>query len=191
MTGWRQVVRRVLPVVLAATCMLVPGISARPVHKAKRAGHYVAKHQSRQASSRRARAPKRKVEHRAVTRRAPAHRAKRSRRYHRTAYHRRYRRHHFRIPARPSSDRIEQIQRALSRTGYYQGDPTGRWDSDTVAAMKNFQQAHGISPTGKIDAPSLQQLGLGSDVAGLAPPRPVISTNPPDSAKESKGAGSR
>ena len=172
MTGWRQVVRRVLPAaLLAATCMLVPGLSATPVRKAKQRKHSVAKHH--------------------VVHRAPVHRTKRSRRYHRTAYHRRYRRHHFRTPARPSSNRIEQIQRALSRTGYYQGDPTGRWDSSTVAAMKGFQQAHGISPTGKIDAPSLQQLGLGSDVAGLGAPRPVISTNPPDSSKDRKGAGSR
>ena len=94
------------------------------------------------------------------------------------------------MPAGPSSDRIEEIQQALSRSGYYQGDPTGHWDSDTVSAMRNFQQAHGITPSGKIDAPSLQQLGLGSDVAGLAPPRPVI-TAPPDSDKASKGSGTR
>lgn len=181
MTGWRQVVRRMLPAVLAATCMLVPGLSARPVQKkTKHTTHSVAKRQSHKA-----------VPHRRTTKRKLAHRTTRTRHYRRTRYHRRYRRHHFRGPSRPTSNRIEQIQRALSRTGYYQGDPTGHWDSDTVAAMKSFQQAHGINPSGKIDAPSLQQLGLGSDVAGLAPPRPVISTNPPESAKDSKGSGRR
>ena len=196
MTGWRQVVRRAMPVVLAATCMLVPGLSATQAHRAKRTKHYVAKHPVRQVPSRRAtRAPKRKLEHRAPVHRAPVRRAKRTgHAYHRAAYHSRYHRrvyrHHFRMPAGPSSDRIEQIQRALSRSGYYQGDPTGHWDSDTVSAMRNFQQAHGITPSGKIDAPSLQQLGLGSDVAGLAPPRPVI-TAPPDSDKASKGSGTR
>ena len=128
--------------------------------------------------------------------RAPVRRAKRTgHAYHRAAYHSRYHRrvyrHHFRMPAGPSSDRIEQIQRALSRSGYYQGDPTGRWDSDTVSAMKSFQQAHGITPSGKIDASSLQQLGLGSDVAGLAPPRPVVTVDPRNSGKDSKGAGGR
>ncbi len=198
MTGWRPVVRRVLPAVLAATAMLVPGLSATGVHRGKRAKHYapkhyVAKHQLRPVQSRRVRgrAPVRKM-NRAV----PDRRAKRTKRaYHRAAYHRVYRRRvyrrRFRMPAGPSSDRIEQIQRALSRSGYYQGDPTGRWDSDTVSAMKNFQQAHGISPTGKIDASSLQQLGLGSDVAGLAPPRPVITADPPDPSKAGKGSGSR
>lgn len=181
MRGWRFMVRRVLPAVLAATCMLVPGLSARQVHKAKQTAHSVAKRRSRKTTSRRAHTTKRKV----------THRTRRRRRYRRTRYHRRYRRRHFRGPARPTSNRIEQIQQALSRSGYYEGDPTGRWDSNTVAAMKSFQQAHGITPTGKINAPSLQQLGLGSDIAGLAPPRPVIPTNPPDSSKEGKGAGSR
>ena len=55
--------------------------------------------------------------------------------------------------------------------------------------MKSFQQAHGITPTGKIDASSLQKLGLGSDVAGVAPPRPVVPVNPPDAGKESKSVG--
>lgn len=198
MTGWRLAIKRVLPAVLATVCMMVPGISAATVHHAKRAKHYapkhyVAKHQLRPVPSRRARGhePVRKL-----NRKVPNRRAKRTRSaYHRAAYrsryHRRIYRRRLRMPVGPSSDRIEQIQRALSRSGYYQGDPTGRWDADTVSAMKNFQQAHGITPTGKIDASSLQQLGLGSDVAGLAPPRPVIAPDPPDSGKANKGSGSR
>jgi Putative peptidoglycan binding domain len=74
----------------------------------------------------------------------------------------------------PSSDRITEIQGALARGGYYQGDPTGKWDDSTVSAMEKFQSANGIEPNGKIDAPSLQKLGLGSDIAGVSAPRPVI-----------------
>jgi murein L,D-transpeptidase YcbB/YkuD len=74
----------------------------------------------------------------------------------------------------PSSDRITEIQSALARGGYYQGDPTGKWDDSTVSAMEKFQSANGIEPNGKIDAPSLQKLGLGSDIAGVSAPRPVI-----------------
>jgi Putative peptidoglycan binding domain len=88
--------------------------------------------------------------------------------------HARSSRHHHRttLPAGPSSNRIEQIQGALARAGYYKSDASGRWDGDTVAAMKHFQEDQGLSPTGKIDALTLQKLGLGSDTAGLSAPHP-------------------
>ena len=38
--------------------------------------------------------------------------------------------------------------------------------------MKQFQETHGLNPTGKLDAKTLQQLGLGSSIAGMAPPAP-------------------
>jgi Putative peptidoglycan binding domain len=113
-------------------------------------------------------------------RKLPAHQARRSRhsirfsrsRYHR-AYYRRSRHHRAMLPASPTTDRIEQIQGALGRAGYYKDDPSGRWDPNTVEAMKRFQQDQGLQPNGKIDARTLQKLGLGSDVAGLgAPHRP-------------------
>lgn len=48
--------------------------------------------------------------------------------------------------------------------------------------MKNFQQANGLTPTGKFDALSLQKLGLGSSTAGAAPPRvPANGTRHPQS----------
>ncbi len=81
----------------------------------------------------------------------------------------------------PTADRIGEIQSGLSRAGYYKGEPTGKWDASTVDAMRRFQQANGLTPTGKIDALSLQKLGLGSDVAGLSAPDP----NPPSSAPPS------
>ena len=34
--------------------------------------------------------------------------------------------------------------------------------------MKNFQTSHGLNPSGKLDAPTLQKLGLGSQTAGVA-----------------------
>lgn len=73
----------------------------------------------------------------------------------------------------PTPDRISEIQTALSHGGYYQGAPNGKWDSSCVAALQKFQSANGIEPTGKLDAPSLQKLGLGSDIAGVSAPRPV------------------
>lgn len=78
------------------------------------------------------------------------------------------------LPAAPTPDRISEIQSALTRGGYYKGDPNGKWDSDTVAAMQKFQSANGLDSTGKLDAPTLQKLGLGSDIAGVSAPRPVV-----------------
>jgi peptidoglycan hydrolase-like protein with peptidoglycan-binding domain len=73
----------------------------------------------------------------------------------------------------PTSDRISEIQSALAREGYYQGEPNGKWDSTTIAAVQRFQSAKGIDADGKLDAPTLQKLGLGSDIAGVSAPKPV------------------
>ena len=77
-------------------------------------------------------------------------------------------------PKAPTPDRISEIQSALGSRGYFQGDPNGLWDSNTVEAMQKFQSANGIDPTGKLDAPTLQKLGLGSDIAGVSAPRSVV-----------------
>lgn len=82
----------------------------------------------------------------------------------------------------PTPERISEIQSALARGGYYEGDPNGKWDSNTVAAVEKFQSAHGIDSSGKLDAPTLQKLGLGSDIAGVSapkPPTPPQTANPP------------
>lgn len=87
----------------------------------------------------------------------------------------------------PMPDRISEIQSALAKGGYYQGDPSGKMDGDTVAALEKFQSAHGIDASGKLDAPTLQKLGLGSDIAGVSAPvhpQPAASpsTAPPSGA---------
>jgi len=74
----------------------------------------------------------------------------------------------------PSSDRISEIQSALAREGYYKGDPNGRLDANTVAALEKFQSANDLDANGKLDAPTLQKLGLGSDIAGVAAPKTVV-----------------
>jgi peptidoglycan hydrolase-like protein with peptidoglycan-binding domain len=73
----------------------------------------------------------------------------------------------------PAPSRISEIQDALSREGAYQGEPNGKWDATTVDAMKQFQNDHGLTPSGKIDALTLQKLGLGSQVSGLGAPLPL------------------
>jgi len=72
----------------------------------------------------------------------------------------------------PTNERITEIQTALAREGSFRGSPTGKWDDDTTEAMRKFQAGHGLNPSGKLDAPTLQRLGLGSQTAGIAAPTP-------------------
>jgi peptidoglycan hydrolase-like protein with peptidoglycan-binding domain len=72
----------------------------------------------------------------------------------------------------PTSDRVSEIQAALAKDGSFSGMPNGKWDDETTQAMRRFQAAHGLNPSGKLDALSLQKLGLGSQTAGVAAPTP-------------------
>jgi peptidoglycan hydrolase-like protein with peptidoglycan-binding domain len=83
----------------------------------------------------------------------------------------------------PTPTRIQEIQAALTREGVYSGEPNGKWDARSIEAMKRFQAAHGLSQTGKFDALSLQKLGLGSEIAGRAAPRPPAQPFPATIAK--------
>lgn len=77
----------------------------------------------------------------------------------------------------PTMERVSEIQQALAKSGSFAGAPNGKWDSSTVDAMKKFQADHGLNPSGKLDAKTLQQLGLGSQTAGVAPPMPPVRSS--------------
>jgi Putative peptidoglycan binding domain len=70
----------------------------------------------------------------------------------------------------PTSDRITEIQQALAKDGSYSAPPSGKWDESTIDAMKKFQTTHALNPSGKLDARTLEKLGLGSTTAGVAEP---------------------
>lgn len=74
----------------------------------------------------------------------------------------------------PKPERVTDIQSALARSGYYKGDATGKFDPDTVDALQRFQSANGLDTTGKLDALTLQKLGLGSDIAGVSSPKGIV-----------------
>ena len=76
----------------------------------------------------------------------------------------------------PTPERISEIQQALGKDGSFEGTPNGKWNDATVDAMKKFQTAHGLNASGKLDAPTLQKLGLGSQIAGVAAPVPPINS---------------
>jgi peptidoglycan hydrolase-like protein with peptidoglycan-binding domain len=77
----------------------------------------------------------------------------------------------------PTPDRISEIQQALAKDGSFTGKPNGKWDDSTMEATRKFQEAHGLNPTGKLDAKTLQQLGLGSQTAGVAPPMAPVNSS--------------
>jgi Putative peptidoglycan binding domain len=91
-----------------------------------------------------------------------------------THKHKHYAKHQPPGQKAPTPDRISEIQSALAREGYYQGDPNGKLDSSTLAALEKFQSANGLDSTGKLDASTLQKLGLGSDIAGVGAPKPIV-----------------
>ena len=69
----------------------------------------------------------------------------------------------------PTPERYRQIEEALVARGYLTEEPSGKWGPNAVEALRSFQADHELPPTGRIDALSLIQLGLGP---GSTEPRP-------------------
>jgi hypothetical protein len=55
---------------------------------------------------------------------------------------------------------VANVQAALQQQGYYQGDIDGILGPETRAALAEFQSAQGLEPTGTVDEPTLQTLGM-------------------------------
>jgi len=61
----------------------------------------------------------------------------------------------------PTRERYQEIQQALVSRGYLEGQPTGVWGPDSMAALKKFQASQNLGPSGKLDSLTLIALGLG------------------------------
>jgi peptidoglycan hydrolase-like protein with peptidoglycan-binding domain len=61
------------------------------------------------------------------------------------------------------SERVTQIQQALIKEHYLTGDPSGNWDSSTIAAMQKYQADQGWQTKLMPDSRALKKLGLGPD----------------------------
>ena len=61
----------------------------------------------------------------------------------------------------PTKERYQQIQQALASKGYFSGEATGQWGTDSVEALKRFQADQNLPPDGKLTSLSLIALGLG------------------------------
>ncbi len=83
-------------------------------------------------------------------------------------------------------DRVREIQSALKREGYLQGEPSGQYDRATVEAMTKYQQEHNCRSTGYPTAESLQKLGL-TRQRRVTQPNPSNESKPP--ANEDSNSG--
>jgi peptidoglycan hydrolase-like protein with peptidoglycan-binding domain len=59
---------------------------------------------------------------------------------------------------------VRQIQQALTQKGYSTGNVDGRWNQQTAAAARSFQQAQNMEPTGTLTIPLVYGLGLEQDI---------------------------
>jgi hypothetical protein len=55
---------------------------------------------------------------------------------------------------------VANVQSALQEQGYYQGDIDGILGPETRAALAEYQSAQGLEPTGAVDEPTLETLGM-------------------------------
>ena len=63
-------------------------------------------------------------------------------------------------PKALSQETIFKLQQRLTELGYSPGPRDGMWGKKTEAALKKFQEDHGISITGKLDKETQEKLGL-------------------------------
>ena len=76
------------------------------------------------------------------------------------------------------SGRTRQIQAALIREHYMQGEPSGSWDSATQAAMKRYQADQGWQSKQIPDSRALIKLGLGPSHDHLLNPESAMTSAP-------------
>lgn len=91
------------------------------------------------------------------------------------------------------SGRARQIQEALVREHYLNGQPSGVWDGPTQEAMRRYQQAQGWQSKTVPDSRALIRLGLGPDHEHLLNPESAMTTGPelPHSQAKTPGAVSQ
>ena len=68
--------------------------------------------------------------------------------------------------AQPEQEQVRAAQQALNRAGYPVGRVDGSWNAKTAQAVRSFQQAHGLEPTGQLDPRTLKALGVTGQASG-------------------------
>jgi hypothetical protein len=86
--------------------------------------------------------------------------------------------------------RTQQIQQALIRSRYLDGEPSGAWDSRTQEALRRYQEANGWQTKVVPDSRALIKLGLGPSNDRLLNPETAMTTRPEATATVSTPAAS-
>jgi peptidoglycan hydrolase-like protein with peptidoglycan-binding domain len=84
-----------------------------------------------------------------------------------------------------SSDQVRQVQQALKDKGHDVGAIDGQWGPKTQNALKEYQQAQGMSASGELDSQTLSSLG----VSGSAVGSPGAGEQPSPEAGGAPGGG--
>jgi peptidoglycan hydrolase-like protein with peptidoglycan-binding domain len=71
---------------------------------------------------------------------------------------------------------VQAAQRGLKQAGFYFGDTTGVYDSETAAALTRFQIRNGLPINGKLDAATAKALGVASAKNSAETPEPASGT---------------
>lgn len=75
--------------------------------------------------------------------------------------------------------RATEIQKALIRQHYLDGEPSGVWDQKTQSALQRYQGDNGWQTKTTPDSRALIKLGLGPDQQHLLNPESAMTTAPP------------
>lgn len=65
-------------------------------------------------------------------------------------------------------EEVTKIQTRLKSWGYFSGEVTGYYGSQTTEAVKRFQKKHGLSATGVADRKTLELIGISSSSSGAS-----------------------
>ena len=65
-------------------------------------------------------------------------------------------------------EEVSKIQTRLKSWGYFSGEVTGYYGSQTTEAVKRFQKKHGLSATGVADQKTLALIGISSSSSGAS-----------------------
>lgn len=90
-----------------------------------------------------------------------------------------------------ASERTREIQSALIREHYLNGEPTGVMDGDTKGALMKFQAANGWQTKVVPDSRALIKLGLGPSREGLLNPDSAALASPAALGEEKEIPGGR
>ena len=61
---------------------------------------------------------------------------------------------------RANADQIKQAQAILKQRSFYNGEQTGKLDSDTRGGLKKYQQAENLKVTGTLNKVTLEKMGI-------------------------------